>query len=393
MHMIVAGPELAIQGSTLAPVSRAIDIWSFGCVLSLAATWVVLGVDGINQFRILREQAQSTEAAEEGPIVASGAFHDGQKLLDAINDWHQFIRAMARRSDVITTQILDLVDTAMLKSEPEERASATHICGDMRHILTSNQFTPASQTAQSVLDALLRYDSELGSAIYGQGRERFGTLKLNPPDLAGKPLFDEPAIKSLHEVAQDQYRYQRLADDRSIRILKLLPAARRDQEIVCEMEVQSFDHGDFLIDYEGLSWTWGGTPWTEKIKIQQNGQKFFFNVPPTLVSALKALRLRREARRLWVDCVSIDQESFEEKNLQVALMPSIFGTARNVCVWLGDADGDSNLAIDFIKQEVLKLQGFDELCESPSATAKWRAMMNLMRREWFERRECHCAGL
>ena len=45
------------------------------------------------------------------------------------------------------------------------------------------------------------------------------------------------------------------------------------------------------------------------------------------------------------------------------LIARIYSTADNVCVWLGIDDRESRLAIKFIKDEVMKLQQFDEICE------------------------------
>ena len=39
-----------------------------------------------------------------------------------------------------------------------------------------------------------------------------------------------------------------------------------------------------------------------------------------------------------------------------------------------------------VKNEVLQLQNFDELCESAKATEKWGALLELMQRPWFSRR-------
>lgn len=44
---------------TLDPVAQTIDIWSLGCVFSIAATWVVLGYQGIRQYNWMREKAIS----------------------------------------------------------------------------------------------------------------------------------------------------------------------------------------------------------------------------------------------------------------------------------------------------------------------------------------------
>lgn len=40
----------------------------------------------------------------------------------------------------------------------------------------------------------------------------------------------------------------------------------------------------------------------------------------------------------------------------------------------------------FIRNEVLQLQNFDELCDSPEASKKWGALLDLMQRKWFSRR-------
>ncbi|KIW94251.1 uncharacterized protein Z519_05567 [Cladophialophora bantiana CBS 173.52] len=52
-------PELERSPKSKAPdpVSQSIDIWSFGCVFSIAATWVALGYKGILVYERLREDA------------------------------------------------------------------------------------------------------------------------------------------------------------------------------------------------------------------------------------------------------------------------------------------------------------------------------------------------
>jgi hypothetical protein len=70
------------------------------------------------------------------------------------------------------------------------------------------------------------------------------------------------------------------------------------------------------------------------------------------------------------------------------MMAKIYGGASSVCIWLGEGDPDGRhaVALDFIKDEVLKLQSFDELCDNPEASHKWKAMLDLMKRPWFSRR-------
>lgn len=184
------------------------------------------------------------------------------------------------------------------------------------------------------------------------------------------------------EAVQD-YEYHELSTRNSIRLLKLHPSDQKESELVCELLEQSLSG---KTEYEAVSWSWGDEPWNSKINIREGDMTFNFCVPESLVSALLALRRRRKARVLWIDAICINQDEPTEKNFQVPMMADIYGFARKVCIWIGEADKDSKIALDFIKEEVLKLQDFDELCDKPEASPKWRAMLNLMKRPWFSRR-------
>ncbi|KAI0862667.1 heterokaryon incompatibility protein-domain-containing protein [Xylaria cubensis] len=64
----------------------------------------------------------------------------------------------------------------------------------------------------------------------------------------------------------------------------------------------------------------------------------------------------------------------------------IYTRAKNVCIWLGTDDGDSDAAIKFIKSEILDFKNFDTICSDQKYAHKWRALMMLMQRPWFSRR-------
>jgi hypothetical protein len=81
-----------------------------------------------------------------------------------------------------------------------------------------------------------------------------------------------------------------------------------------------------------------------------------------------------------------DNSSLDEKNHQVEMMDIIYGNAERVCIWLGEANESSKMALRFIKKEVSHLQSFDLLCDSKDASKKWVALLDLMQRPWFSRR-------
>jgi hypothetical protein len=169
------------------------------------------------------------------------------------------------------------------------------------------------------------------------------------------------------------------------RLLRLLPNASGEQEIVCEIVLHNLEDENDL-SYEALSYVWGPPPWDTEIMIRQTDEMYVLHVPQNLFSALQALRLQQHSRTLWIDAVCINQTDLEEKSDQVTKMGDIFRMASGVCIWLGEADEYSTMAIDFIQRIILNLQSFDEMYRSQEAKYGWRAVIDLMQRPWFSRR-------
>jgi serine/threonine protein kinase len=152
------------------PVSRAIDIWSLGCVFSIAATWVVFGFQGIRQFDIVREMAitkliqqqrsHRSSQTSEVQLTEGDRFHDGERVLDDVLLWHRLLRNSLRKTDMVTSKVLDLVDQKMLKADPSHRIEAKDLCKELKEILHGCEDEPPVSVPTSILDALLRADNE-----------------------------------------------------------------------------------------------------------------------------------------------------------------------------------------------------------------------------------------
>ncbi|KAI9773690.1 MAG: hypothetical protein M1840_006964 [Geoglossum simile] len=97
--------------------------------------------------------------------------------------------------------------------------------------------------------------------------------------------------------------------------------------------------------YEALSYTWGDHSATAPILV--NG--FELQVTVNLFRALQRLRKGGEKRVLWVDALCIDQSNLTERSEQVPRMRSIYQRAEQVVVWLGEAMGASDLAVDTLE--------------------------------------------
>lgn len=199
--------------------------------------------------------------------------------------------------------------------------------------------------------------------------------------------------------AYKEFKYTRLKNMKHrIRLLKLGPGrSDSDAEIACELFEAEFQDGEagklIGVDnneayiYEALTWCWGTNPSDCLVVIeQQDSTRKKMAVSEELAWALLYLRKPEKSRILWIDAICIDQTSTDEKNHQVQMMAKIYSHAERAIVWLGMDDLDSRRAITFVKDEILQLQRFDELCDDERNSPKWQALLLLMQRPWFFRR-------
>ena len=150
------------------------------------------------------------------------------------------------------------------------------------------------------------------------------------------PSIVDPIMSDSSETEEDlsKYEYTSLGMPQNIRLLNLRPGRKsKASEIVCELLEENIDKS--RNEYEAVSWAWGTDVWDERIRIRTKGEDFYFAVPKSLTAALRALRDRKNARKLWIDAICINQEETDEKNQQVPMMAQIYGGAtRVVCVCL-----------------------------------------------------------
>ncbi|KAJ9648372.1 hypothetical protein H2199_001226 [Coniosporium tulheliwenetii] len=187
------------------------------------------------------------------------------------------------------------------------------------------------------------------------------------------------------------YKYEDLKEDSSaIRILKLYPD-EETRPLRGSLDIIEEDQ-----EYEALSWTWGDEEDLCSIQIvdaNDDSSKGFLSIKPNLASALKQLRHpSRYYRHLWIDAVCIQQGHEDEKNRQVEMMAKIYSEAKNVRVWLGEEKESSASAMNFIRDKVVKLGGFDRLVNKEDVPEEWGSLVALMNRDWFSRRQAtlHC---
>ena len=134
---MVAAPEKAayLDSRVRRPslINQNSDVWSLGAVLSNAATYVVLGKQGVLKYNLLRSRAVKEATGKGGD-----GFHDGNKVLEAVIQWHEYLRDCSRRYDDITPAILDLVDQHMLV-DSQGRYNSAQTADHLEYILNDTQ--------------------------------------------------------------------------------------------------------------------------------------------------------------------------------------------------------------------------------------------------------------
>ena len=103
-------------------VSNTVDIWSFGCVLSVAAAWLLHGPRGVHLYRQCRE----LDTVHDTHFTDHGAFHHSHQVLGSVTRKHEEIcEGVARFGDWLTPKVIDII-TDMLHPD-SDRPSANFL--------------------------------------------------------------------------------------------------------------------------------------------------------------------------------------------------------------------------------------------------------------------------
>jgi hypothetical protein len=157
-------------------------------------------------------------------------------------------------------------------------------------------------------------------------------------------------------------------------LLRLLPHKDKTANIQCELLEYSLQNSCGTHLYEALSYVWGNPDEKLPIFIHEHS----FDVTINLRAALSRLRNHSFERILWVDAICINQANQDEKEHQIQFMSKIYGQANRVIVWLGEAEDDSDQAL-----EAIRTVAEDELTNVSNNNQK--AIFALLQRDWFER--------
>jgi len=178
-------------------------------VFSLAATWVALGHTGVILYEEVRQLAknryiEAQRAQNQASQISEGdQFHDGRNVLEAVTNWHQYLRNVLRGTDTITSEVLDLVDNEMLLGSADQRTNASDIHSKLQSILEKSPRSSEPQLPENLKTLLGEVDQEASCKAAKLHRSRrvqqassnsSETIKLD----ARKPYLAERPLKTTH---------------------------------------------------------------------------------------------------------------------------------------------------------------------------------------------------
>lgn len=219
----------------------------------------------------------------------------------------------------------------------------------------------------------------------------------------------------------DEYEYQPLPDEESIRVLVLSPGkgdeplsgvlktihlsnrrqtlrsaqrAHKRRKTSTETEVIRWTPA---IPYEAISYVWGSDTKDHVIFLSGKTHRITNN----LSVSLHQCRFPDQSRALWADSICIDQDKLDEKNHQVYMMGRIYASSQRTLICLGYDNQDhaqdaSTLTVDINKmlQKNFNCPDFSweldcfpwPLPEDPLVSdSRWQSIDILFRHPWFSR--------
>ncbi|KAL8692679.1 MAG: hypothetical protein Q9218_002352 [Villophora microphyllina] len=202
-----------------------------------------------------------------------------------------------------------------------------------------------------------------------------------------------------------RYQYTPLdSHAKTTRLVILLPASFDDDIRISLRVVNPCE-----VHYEALSYTWGSTNDSVKIRVTEPPKLWRIKrseslaVTQNLAMALRYLRSEHSTRDMWIDAICIDQQNLKERGQQVGMMGEIYAQATRVVIWLGPATDDSALAMATLgslgsrvdvdwhqTRNVVPISDRDAHWANPDIELPydeklWRSIVNFYRRPWFHR--------
>lgn len=222
---------------------------------------------------------------------------------------------------------------------------------------------------------------------------------------------------------EDEYKYQPLPDEDSIRVLilasgkdgeplsgdlKRVRLSRRRRDVISTLWDEARRKPSSKaktprwtadVPYEAISYVWGSSVKDHTILL--SGKVHY--ITAKLSESLHQCRLPDQPRVVWADSICIDQEKVEEKNHQVYLMGRIYASAQCTLICLGTDPDRRDQARDafsvlsdanrMIQETIQSPDSSGDYNSFPPAVAgdplltdsRWKSVFTLVHEPWFSR--------
>lgn len=194
-------------------------------------------------------------------------------------------------------------------------------------------------------------------------------------------------------MGNDPYQNHPITRRREIRLLQVLPDLSA-AIIKCKFKSAVLHEQPWMPHFTAISYTWGSAVRDESIMLYGR----LYNITSSAHQALTRVRRQDKPVLIWIDSICINQDDTEEKSKQIQLMGQIYSMASHTVGWIGEADEDSVLAINSMK-DMVKEFGYGHPCRldaslgdallkhalSEAGSRELKAIAKLLSRAWFHR--------
>lgn len=203
----------------------------------------------------------------------------------------------------------------------------------------------------------------------------------------------------------ENFIYESLPSATSIRLLLIDYEGSQPDANLIKLAFRIVDL-DNAPAFAALSYVWGDhRPALNQGFNKKRSQRYFniicdgrkISVTYNLFCALRRLAAIQDGSSaqvgdsgIWIDQLCINQKNLAERSQQVAMMDRIYGQARTVTAWLGEADSHTNPALQLLEifsetpiTEHLSAETTSLILETPSD--QWLSLSSLLSRPYFKR--------
>ncbi|KAK1528151.1 hypothetical protein CPAR01_12709 [Colletotrichum paranaense] len=313
-------------------ITQTSDVWSLGCVFSIAATYVVLGPQGVLIYDRIRRAGILEKTGD-----VSDTFHHDDKVLSEVTEWHRYLRAVARKTDAYTTDVLDMVDQYMLVAAPDQRFTAVQVRDWFKKRLEQS-LVPTREVPSRIEDLL--QDIELEVELDYEQHSGIKRLDSNmvPKRPASRNAQDstEPDFKSQKELLDQGIRptAHRSARDSPPKLPALTLDVTSDQ--ASWIQNNSVTHGShayhavYLVDngtsmrehWDQATFILGGLVW-RSLGYDENGMELCFTNPDTNPAAHIRESPKQEVET-FTDAMKLAKPSSNDKmSVETMIVPEL----------------------------------------------------------------------